>query len=370
MKVTCPSCQSGLNIDDKKIPPGGARIKCPTCQNVFPVKPGAAVASSPSGAVPLPGISAPKPQRQDWEDEATRVAEVPLPHGATTVPVSYQDEATRAVPLPPPAIPGATMGVAPPSNVKMPSIPAAKPAAGATVPLPGISAAAPQRQSWEDEATRVGDVPLPGGAPPSADIDFSIDAPPTGRAPALGFDPGATSLEPAISLPGAAGPAPDQAATNVAPAFVPRSSAGASIPLPGAGGAPPPLPKKPASSSSIPLPGGGAPAGASSIPLPGGGAAGGGGAPRGGGVPLPGGGGGSFGTEVPLPGTGGDDLEVDLGGPTDAVALPGGGIGDDYGQAPAAVAPAQDFGFDAPAAPAPGAFDFGSPAAPAPAPGA
>ncbi|MCC6337800.1 MAG: zinc-ribbon domain-containing protein, partial [Myxococcales bacterium] len=74
MKVTCPSCQSGLNIDDKKIPPGGARIKCPTCQNVFPVRPGApAAASSPSGAVPLPGISAAAPQRQAWEDEATRV---------------------------------------------------------------------------------------------------------------------------------------------------------------------------------------------------------------------------------------------------------------------------------------------------------
>lgn len=364
MKVTCPSCQSGLNIDDKKIPPGGARIKCPTCQNVFPVRPGApAAASSPSGAVPLPGISAAAPQRQAWEDEATRVAEVPLPHGAATVPVSWQDERTRAVPLPPPAIPGTTMGVAPPSNVKAPALPTAKAAAGVTVPLPGLSAAAPQRQAWEDEATRVGDVPLPGGseAPAATDIDFgSFDAPPTGKAPALGFDQGATSLEPAISLPGAAGPTSDQEATAAVPAFVPRSSPGGSIPLPGgaAAAAPPPLPKKPASSSSIPLPGGGGVATA----------------PTGGGIPLPGGRGApaaSFGAEVPLPGSG-DELEVDLGGATDAVALPGGGGfgGDDFGQAPAAVAPAQDFGFDPPAAPAGGAFDFDSAPAPAAAPGA
>ena len=38
MKVACPSCKANLNIDDKKIPAGGARIKCPTCQHVFPVK--------------------------------------------------------------------------------------------------------------------------------------------------------------------------------------------------------------------------------------------------------------------------------------------------------------------------------------------
>src|SRR3990167_3374593 len=114
MKVSCQSCSSVLNIDDKKIPPGGARIKCPTCQNVFPVKPPAAV-SSPSGLVPLPGISAPTPQRQEWEDEATRVASVPMPAAA---------------------IPGATTISAPPTNVRQPAL---KAPSSPSVPLPGIS---------------------------------------------------------------------------------------------------------------------------------------------------------------------------------------------------------------------------------------
>ena len=68
MKVACPSCKTNLNIDDSKIPPGGARIKCPTCQSVFPVKPQAAGA-----AVPLPGGSAPPPRA------APRSGAVPLP---------------------------------------------------------------------------------------------------------------------------------------------------------------------------------------------------------------------------------------------------------------------------------------------------
>src|SRR4051812_49303547 len=99
MKVACPSCASNLNIDDKKIPTGGARIRCPTCQTVFPVKPGGA-------AVPLPGITAQKPHLGSPDD----------------------NEPTRAVPLPGAGmsnIPGATTAAAPPSNI------------GNQVPLPG-----------------------------------------------------------------------------------------------------------------------------------------------------------------------------------------------------------------------------------------
>jgi len=66
MKVSCPTCSATLNVDDRKIPVGGARIKCPSCQNVFPVRPPAPVEAAPvPAAVPLPGLSAqaPKPQR-------------------------------------------------------------------------------------------------------------------------------------------------------------------------------------------------------------------------------------------------------------------------------------------------------------------
>jgi len=401
MKVSCPSCSSVLNIDDKKIPAGGARIKCPTCQNVFPVKP-AAVTSSPSGAVPLPGLTAAQPQRQSWEEESTRVAEVPLPAAA---------------------IPGATTVAAPPTNVKLPPM---RSSSSVSVPLPGISAAPAQRQDWEDESTRVADVPLPAAARPSVDLDFGA---PTAAAPS--WVPPAS-----IPLPGAA----TEAVTAIAPAYVPparppshasiplpgsASAVGGSIPLPGSA-APPPM-RAPAS-SSIPLPGA---AGGGSIPLPGAASAGAiplpGTAPRAsaGSIPLPGASGSiplpgaasssiplpgassfsevplpggsdevplddgfstatelappgemNFGDEVPLPGGGGDSMEFD---PTasGAVPLPGGegfdpamGDGFDFSEAPEAP-PSEPvsggFDFDAaPAAPPPvsGGFDFAAPAEP------
>src|SRR5258705_8445475 len=126
MKATCPSCNAHLNIDDKKIPAGGARIKCPTCQNVFPVKPGDAAGAVPlpgasapahggSGAVPLPGGSgAPHPAPPHSNA-------VPLPgsSAASAHDSEWEDAPTRMQPtfIPPEAVPGATTRTAPPSNV-------------------------------------------------------------------------------------------------------------------------------------------------------------------------------------------------------------------------------------------------------------
>lgn len=380
MKVSCPSCSSVLNIDDKKIPAGGARIKCPSCQNVFPVKP-APVTSSPSGLVPLPGISAPAPQRQDWEEESTRVANVPMPAAA---------------------IPGATTVSAPPTNVKLAAMRSSP--SSTSIPLPGISAAPAQRQTWEDEATRVGDVPLPG----AQGVDLDLGAAPTASIPL----PGSSDRTAAIPLPG-------EGPTAVAPAYVPpapRAAPTSSIPLPG--GAPPPLPRSQPSAGSIPLPGGAAPprsqpsAGiplpggappplprapgasiplpgasqASSIPLPGAGAPSSGraasiplpgAAPRSSSIPLPG----AASAGIPLPGAGvplpgaADEMEFDPTG-GDAIPLPapvepsfnqdpsmGGGF--DFSEAPAE---APTGGFDVDSAPAPGGFDFDA-APPAPAAG-
>ncbi len=426
MKVSCQSCSSVLNIDDKKIPPGGARIKCPTCQNVFPVKP-PPPASSTSGLVPLPGISAALPQRQDWEEESTRVAEMPMPAAA---------------------IPGATTVSAPPTNVKHSAI---RSSASGMVPLPGISAAAPQRQQWEEEATRVGSLPLPGAARPSFDLDLGgrpagiplpggVHTAQTSVAPA--YVPVPPSRSGAIPLPGAASNL--GAATSIAPAYVPppppprktggpvplpgsSANVGFSIPLPGAAAAPPPppLPRNMGavplpgssrnSSAGIPLPGASAPFSlddgfptqgggiplpgrseeiplddgfsTASIPLPGASAAGyDAGGYDDGSVPLPGAGGYDDGS-VPLPGAGGyddgsvplpsgDSMEFDL-TDTGAVPLPGNdakpeyGGGFDFSEAPADPPPAAapgGFDFDAaPPPPSPGGFDFE--ASPPPAPG-
>lgn len=299
MKVACPSCNSSLTIDDKKIPAGGARIKCPTCQTIFPVKPGmsagavplpggaAPPSSSASGAVPLPGLSAAKPTATSWEDEPTRVGTpgaVPLPGAGgpsdwETAPTSAMP-ASGAVPLPGASgIPGATLRAPPPSNVPKPSTKSGI----AAVPLPGISAAKPAATSWDDEATRVGDAT--GGTPAGVDMDFSAQT--TAAMPKLG----------AVPLPGASSP------SGI------RPSAVGSIPLPG-GSAPSGLRSAP---GAVPLPG--SASGVRSAP---------------GSVPLPGSSAPSgvraFGGAVPLPGgfSGGDDLEADFSSPpTNRIPLPG-----------------------------------------------
>jgi cellulose synthase operon protein C len=379
MKVACPSCNSSLTIDDKKIPAGGARIKCPTCQNVFPVKPGlsaavplpggAAPASSSSGAVPLPAISAARPTATSWEDEPTRAGtpgDVPLP-GAS-------------------AIPGASLGAPPPSNVPKPSTRSGI----AAVPLPGISAAKPVATSWDDEATRVGDVAP--SAPAGIDVDFSAQM--TAATPRLG----------AVPLPGGT------------PSGV-RPSTGASIPLPGKSA---PLGLSSAS-GTIPLPGSSTPglrSNMGAVPLPGASSAS-GMRTSGGSFPRPGDRAPSGLTSnpavVPLPGgfSGGDDLEVDFGSPpTNHIPLPGASssaatqavqalqsdevpFSDDFVESappparsnaasadfgfpdlpgdsapgfdpPQTNAAAGGFDFDAPAAPpASGGFDFDPPPAPA-----
>ncbi len=414
MKVSCPTCSSVLNIDDKKIPAGGARIKCPTCQNVFPVKP-AGYASSPSGAVPLPGISAPQAQKQSWEEESTRVATIPLP-GA--------------------AIPGATTISAPPTNVKMPafkSSPSSVPLPGfspapaqrqdweeestrvAPVPLPGISAPAPQRQDWEEESTRVANIPLPGAARGEVDFDTSGGIPLPGNvhtartAVAPAYVPPAPDFGSSIPLPGAA--------TSLAPAYdagdadVPFDDSFSSepVPLPGNDDIPVddgfavPLPGNDVplddgfSTASVPLPGNSGQWGDDSIPLPGAqsqsyddgssiplpGSQG--GYDDGGSIPLPGSQGGyDDGSSIPLPGSQGQSLEyggsvplpggeqhtslMDSYDPNEAVPLPSSSSNFDFSEAPAAPAPGNFDFSEAPPAPSAGGFDF-SEAPPAPAAG-
>jgi predicted Zn finger-like uncharacterized protein len=38
MRVACPNCNTAYNIDDAKIPPSGANLKCVKCKTSFPVK--------------------------------------------------------------------------------------------------------------------------------------------------------------------------------------------------------------------------------------------------------------------------------------------------------------------------------------------
>ncbi|MBS1148634.1 MAG: family finger-like domain/tetratricopeptide repeat protein, partial [Myxococcaceae bacterium] len=198
MKVACPSCNAHLNIDDKKIPAGGARIKCPTCQQIFPVKPPSADASG-AGAIPLPGptarmpsampaISAAKPQStQDWEEESTRVMPAEMIPGALT---NAAPPSNVHVPAPPQMPATVRVGAVPLPGQAAPPRPMASPRSS-PIPLPGITAAKPQAQEWEEEKTRVGtDTTLP---PAAYDFDPAEARPSKPRAIPL---PGISAAKP------------------------------------------------------------------------------------------------------------------------------------------------------------------------------
>lgn len=207
MKVSCPSCQTTYNIDDKRIPPGGAKLKCAKCQTTFPIRaeaPSAAVplpgsfgagpavplpstgARSPGGspfppvtAVPLPGSA----RAASWDEESTRVAAVPLPSG----PGAFDSEATRVapMPIPPPSHPGVegAMDFADPSDVED---------AGA-VPLPGASfdfadpLGAPSAGAVDFGGMDFSGPPAPPGRP-AGGMDFSdLPSPVASRPAAIDF---------------------------------------------------------------------------------------------------------------------------------------------------------------------------------------
>jgi predicted Zn finger-like uncharacterized protein len=245
MKVSCPSCQTNYNIDDKRIPPGGAKLKCARCQTTFPIKPGSEGMATPV-AIPLPGAAAPAPQ-----------AAIPLPGAAAPAPAPQ-----AAIPLPG----------------------AAAPAPQAAIPLPGAAAPAadpyaayddPYNTRDESESTRVvalsslpsaafrdtqvplpppseGYNPAPGEVPGTArDFDFNDAEPPPaaapyGEAPDAGQGDPYSSYDPsmqtqaAIPLPGASYPE-ESTVIQQAPAYQQ-----AAIPLPGAAEDPFALPPPPA----------------------------------------------------------------------------------------------------------------------------
>jgi predicted Zn finger-like uncharacterized protein len=248
MKVSCPSCQTNYNIDDKRIPPGGAKLKCARCQNTFPIRPPSEGVATPV-AIPLPGAAAPAS------------AAIPLPGAAAP--------ASAAIPLP---------GAAAPASAAIP-LPGVAAPASAAIPLPGAAAPAadpfaayddPYTPRDQSESTRVvalsslptaafrdtqgqqGQPPAEGFNPnevPSTarDFDFSDSAPPPGADP-YGQAPDAGQADPfgsynpgmeaqgAIPLPGTAYPQEQQDAAYQQ----------AAIPLPGGAEDPFALPPPPA----------------------------------------------------------------------------------------------------------------------------
>ena len=61
MRIVCPSCSAKYNLDDSRVPPQGASIKCPKCKHSFIVKPGAGSVPPTAAAPPPPPSSPPEP---------------------------------------------------------------------------------------------------------------------------------------------------------------------------------------------------------------------------------------------------------------------------------------------------------------------
>ncbi len=225
MKVSCPSCQTNYNIDDKRIPPGGAKLKCARCQQTFPIKPAAEAVSAPA-AVPLPGPA--HDFQRPPESETTRVVSMPLPSAA------YRDAppaATAAIPLPAPSAPSADLAY---------GVSAATASPNEAVPLPGVS------------DPYAGSMPSAAGGEPADGFDYGAD--PYAAAPQAGAIalPPPASADPYAAADPYASADPYAAADPYASA--PQGSDAIGLPPPPSSEEPYPYATVPQGSDAIALP--------------------------------------------------------------------------------------------------------------------
>ena len=235
MKVSCPSCQTNYNIDDKRIPPGGAKLKCARCQTTFPIRasesvsaptpaaiplPGPATPmaiplpgpSAPAAAaIPLPGPSTPPPARFPTaeDSETTRVFTMPVPNEA------YRDNAPPAPGITPPfaaiPLPGRAAPPPPVDDFDINEEPVAGEAydapGGDAIPLPGASDGFGAQDGFSSSVPSDA-IPLPGAAPGYTDAPSSFDyaADPYAAGDAVALPPPAAADPYASADPYAADP--------------------------------------------------------------------------------------------------------------------------------------------------------------------
>lgn len=184
MIVTCPGCDSNYRVPNEKVPPGGARMRCPLCSTDFLAK--------------LPDDDSP-------DTPPTPKPKVPpLPAAASSTGFS-------------PPVPAASGGL---------PLPAARPNPFAKAPASGDAAASPPPFAERS-------------LPPYASPPGTYPSPPAGPAPAAAQAPFATAAPPGPASPapldsGAYGPG------NTADSWPAPMPAQAASPAPFALGAPPP----------------------------------------------------------------------------------------------------------------------------------
>src|ERR1700750_821479 len=104
LKVECESCKAPYQVDERRVPPTGLKMRCPKCGHTFLV-------TDPSkGAAPADGGLPKTPPKK-----ATMVglAPKPLPGAKAAAPPPAQP--AQAAPPPPAALPGLDFDVALPA---------------------------------------------------------------------------------------------------------------------------------------------------------------------------------------------------------------------------------------------------------------
>lgn len=243
-KVECPGCKAPYQVDERRIPSSGLKMRCPKCGTSFKVDPpsegrrtapvlGGVLGISDNESAPPPALfSAPAPAAAPKADlRGTIVGVAPAGGGA-----GVGAAPPRPVPAAPPAnLKGTMLGVAPAAGAQIPPRPVppaapanlkstmlgvapAAPAAGKPPPMPPRrpgaadpkpTAALPPAPSaadldsfFDDLPAPVAPAPAPAASDPFADADL-----PSPMAPAP-FDDLPAAPSPFDDLPMAASPSP------------------------------------------------------------------------------------------------------------------------------------------------------------------
>jgi len=194
-KVECPGCKAPYQVDERRIPSSGLKMRCPKCGTSFKVDPpGDARRTGPSpvlGGVLGLGESAPPP-----------AVAPPDPMKGTMLGVAPARNA---------AMKGTMLGVAPAAAAAVAAVTQAAPPAASPAPAAPAPPAPPARPPVPGRPP----VPRPGAAAPAAPPAPSADLPAVAaRAPAGSIDlPSVSAPRPAVPAPAAAAPTVPQAPT-------------------------------------------------------------------------------------------------------------------------------------------------------------
>src|SRR5688572_29456215 len=82
MQVACEKCQATYQLDERRLPPAGLKMKCPKCAHTFVVRradAGAPPPPPPSSAAPRPGAPPPPPPAHSMPAAEAGFGELDLP---------------------------------------------------------------------------------------------------------------------------------------------------------------------------------------------------------------------------------------------------------------------------------------------------